>query len=333
MQSPLRRGCLTIQTCWRKVSTNRALQGTESIVVHGDSTTTAPFKTITNHFAKKCDILISDPPYCILERKRTYGETRGSKSVRASKLEDAPEVPKFASLADYRSFTEKWIRQSLSLGLEGGGFMIIWTNTLGKNIIVDVCASLGYVMIGEYCWAKATKVQNKVTSLPGKYRHFHEISSLDSETLLRVYESALIFAPQATTNPQLDNNLIRKRPRFGEKEGDLVLRSSIPWTVATSYHDHDKSGAAIAHSHPCHKPLQALLPLLSAWTYPGDIVLDPFAGSGGIRNAIQELNKLTQTQFQHECSPSTSMGDVPKTKCRQYAGIEILSRWVDENRV
>lgn len=299
--------------------------------MHGDSTTTAPFKTITSHFAKRCDILISDPPYCILERKRTYGETRGGKTVRASRLEDAPEVPKFVSLADYRSFTDKWIRQSLSQGLEEGGFMIIWTNTLGKNIIVDVCASLGYFMIGEYCWAKTTKLQNKITSLPGKYRHFHEVSSLDSETLLRVYESALIFAPNEMVNPQLNDNLIRKRPRWGEKEGELILRSSIPWTVATSYHDRDESGGAIAHSHPCHKPLPALLPLLSTWTYPGDIILDPFAGSGGIRCAVEELNKLTQAQIQHE--RRASMGDIRTSKCRQYAGVEILSRWVDENRV
>jgi site-specific DNA-methyltransferase (adenine-specific) len=268
-----------------------------------------------------------------LERKRTYGETRGSKTVRASKLEDAPEVPKFASLADYRLFTEKWIRQSLSQGLEEGGFMIIWTNTLGKNIIVDVCASLGYFMTGEYCWAKTTKIQNKIASLPGKYRHFHEISSLDSETLLRVYESALIFAPHKTVNPQLDDNLIRKRPRLGEKEGELIPRSSIPWTVATSYHDRDESGGTIAHSHPCHKPLPALLPLLSTWTYPGDIILDPFAGSGGIRRAVEELNILTQTQFHHERSPSASLDDMRISKCRQYAGVEILSHWVDENRV
>ena len=43
--------------------------------------------------------------------------------------------------------------------------------------------------------------------------------------------------------------------------------------------------------HPTQKPLSALLPLVSAFSQPGDIVLDPFAGSGSTCAAARTLGR------------------------------------------
>lgn len=43
--------------------------------------------------------------------------------------------------------------------------------------------------------------------------------------------------------------------------------------------------------HPTQKPLQPLKTLVSAFTKPGDIVLDPFCGSGSTLVAAQELGR------------------------------------------
>lgn len=291
-------------------------------VIEGDSCTALAYKSLFHKASTKANILITDPPYCILERKRVYGDNRGSGNKRSSRLEQSDEVPKFASLASYRDFTSRWISQSLREGLETNSLLIIWTNNLGKAVITDVCFSLNYELIGEYVWMKTTKTPTQQPSLRQLHPSFarcHPISTQESEVKLRMYESALILAPRAPTTTQCHAEFVSIRGR------PWVPRDSLPWAVATSYHDEPsqvsnsaESGAAMTNisAHPCHKPLSALLPLLHTWTLPNDTILDPFAGSGGILLALLAMNAS---------SPPTSSSS---TEVRKYRGIEMLPRWV-----
>lgn len=43
--------------------------------------------------------------------------------------------------------------------------------------------------------------------------------------------------------------------------------------------------------HPTQKPVEALTPLIEAFTKPGDLVLDPFSGSGSPLAAAQHLDR------------------------------------------
>ncbi|MBV8401883.1 MAG: site-specific DNA-methyltransferase [Acetobacteraceae bacterium] len=43
--------------------------------------------------------------------------------------------------------------------------------------------------------------------------------------------------------------------------------------------------------HPTQKPLPALLPLVKAFSAPGGLVLDPFAGSGSSLLAAKQLGR------------------------------------------
>lgn len=43
--------------------------------------------------------------------------------------------------------------------------------------------------------------------------------------------------------------------------------------------------------HPTQKPIQALTPLIEAFTRPGDLVLDPFSGSGSTLAAAQQTGR------------------------------------------
>jgi site-specific DNA-methyltransferase (adenine-specific) len=59
--------------------------------------------------------------------------------------------------------------------------------------------------------------------------------------------------------------------------------------VAAGYDDDGE--AARFGNHPNHKPFGVIEPLLRAYSRPGDLVLDPFAGSGSIPAAALRLSR------------------------------------------
>ena len=197
---------------------------------------------------ERADVLITDPPYCLLTRRRKGGDPRDAHAGR--KIDRAP-VTRFESVRDYRAFTEEWLPRAVS-HLRPGAPMAIWTNFLGKEPIRSVARSLGYQQVDEFAWAKRTSERE------------------GNEQLLRVYETALLFSREPL--PQLDD---AAPPRCR--------------CVAAGYDDDGE--AARWGSHPNHKPFSVLEALLRSWSRPGQLVLDPFTGSGSIPAAALRLGR------------------------------------------
>jgi site-specific DNA-methyltransferase (adenine-specific) len=194
-------------------------------------------------------LLHTDPPYCLLTRRRRGGDLRDR---RAHKKIDREPVVRFETVRDYRHFTEQWLPVA-ARHLDPAARMVIWTNYLGKDPILSVARSLGFSHLwGEFVWAKRT------TEREG------------NEQLLRVYEVALVLARTAPPAP-------------------LAGDGPVPWAVVAGYDDDGE--AARAGDHPHHKPFGVLEPLLRLYSAPGDVVLDPFAGSGSIPAAALRLGR------------------------------------------
>ena len=195
----------------------------------------------------KADLLLTDPPYCLLTRRRKFGDLR---DPRAHKKIDRDPVVRFESVREYRSFTETWLPLAVR-HLAGRAPLIIWTNLLGKQPILETADRLGYShLLGEYTWGKRTTDKNS------------------NEQTLRVYEVALVIGRDPLPAPRPED-----RP--------------LVWAVAGGYDD-EKEGA-LWGEHPHHKPFSVLEPLLRTWSKPGDTVYDPFAGSGSIPVAALRL--------------------------------------------
>lgn len=231
-----------------------------NVILQGDA-----LYACTRFQSQVADVIVTDPPYCILERRRKGGVLREPKLFSSSKTADESLrhlIPRFKDMTAYRDFTFSWLHPCIHHVLRKKSdrcSIIIWTNSLGKQVIISECAKLDYILRGEYVWAK--------TSDRNGAEGFGNASlSTKNEILLRVYESALIFQYQPATLPAM-------MPR------ELEQPYKLPWSVVTGY----KSAEPL---HPCHKPLVALLPLIHAWTRPGDVVLDPFCGSGGVLDAV-----------------------------------------------
>lgn len=199
---------------------------------------------------ERAALLLTDPPYCLLTRRRRQGEPRDPKG---RKIEGEP-VLRFESVRDYRKFTEEWLPVAAR---HTDGPLILWTNFLGKEPLLSTARGCGWAhLAGEYAWAK----------LPGK----RSAVLGANEELARIYEVALVLLreplpPPAPADP----------PR--------------PWAALAGYDDDGE--AENWGSHPNHKPFGVLESLLRAWSRPGDLVLDPFAGSGSIPAAALRLGR------------------------------------------
>lgn len=197
---------------------------------------------------RKADLLLTDPPYCLLTRRRKGGDLRDPKH---RKVEREPSV-RFESVREYRQFTREWMERALPR-LAGDRPLVIWTNFLGKAPILEAASALGYREVwGELAWGKRSQAGG------------------GNEQLVRVYEVALV---------------IGRAPAPAPGPGD----PPSCWAVITGYDD-EGEGAGWG-DHPHHKPFSALEPLVRAWSRPGELVLDPFAGSGSIPVAAARLGR------------------------------------------
>jgi site-specific DNA-methyltransferase (adenine-specific) len=192
--------------------------------------------------------LVTDPPSCLLTRRRKGGDPRDPKGA---KIERGP-VLRFETVRDYRAFTHDWLSVAVK-HLAPGAPLAIWTNFLGKDPIRAAVHEAGYPFeVAEYVWAKRTSEGG------------------GNEILLRVYETALVFAREPWAAP-------------APADPPRAL------CVAAGYDDDGE--AARWGSHPNHKPYGVLDPLLRQVTRPGQLILDPFAGSGSIPAAAARLGR------------------------------------------
>lgn len=126
--------------------------------------------------SERAQLLLTDPPYCLLTRRRKQGDLRDPKGAKNE------SVRRFEDVREYRAFTEAWLG---NVTPHVDGPLIVWTNLLGKEPIRTAAAKLGWShLFGEYVWGKKTRESNS------------------GEELLRVVEVALIMTKEPAPAPR-----------------------------------------------------------------------------------------------------------------------------------
>lgn len=149
--------------------------------IAGDSTTPQAWDRALS--GRVADALVTDPPYCLLTRRRKSGAERDPKD---RKIERGP-LRRFEDVREYRAFTQGWLGLA-ARHLRPSAPLVIWTNLLGRQPITDVARALGWAcLLGEFVWGKRTREGNS------------------GEEILRVVETALVFsrAPLPARTPEL----------------------------------------------------------------------------------------------------------------------------------
>jgi site-specific DNA-methyltransferase (adenine-specific) len=150
-------------------------------ILQGDATRAADWDRALA--GERANALITDPPYCILTRRKKSGEVREKKD---RKIERGP-LRRFENVREYREFTRAWLKLAAER-LVPTAAMVVWTNLLGKEPIIASAGELGWLNLrGEFVWGKRTREGNS------------------GEEILRVVEVALVLTRDAPAPAQTED--------------------------------------------------------------------------------------------------------------------------------
>ena len=194
------------------------------------------------------DLIFADPPYNL----QLGGDLSRPDNSRVDGVDDAWD--KFDSFAAYDAFTRAWLKEARRILKPDGA---IWVIGSYHNIF-----RVGAAIQDEDFWILNDVIWNKTNPMPNfrgtRFTNAHE---------------TLIWAARSKDARYTFNYTALKTAN-----DDLQMRSD--WSLPICTGNERLKGAGGAKAHPTQKPEALLYRVLIAATNPGDLVLDPFFGSG-----------------------------------------------------
>jgi modification methylase len=212
-------------------------------ILKGD--TVEELKKLPDNFA---DLVFADPPYNL----QLGGDLTRPDNSRVDGVDDAWD--RFRSFADYDAFTRAWLTQARRVLKPDGALWVIGSY---HNIfrVGAALQDLGFWLLNDVIWVKSNPMPNFRGT---RFTNAHE---------------TLIWASKSKEGRPTFNYSALKTAN-----DDLQMRSD--WTLPICTGNERLKGAAGAKAHPTQKPEALLYRVLLATTHPGDVVVDPFFGSG-----------------------------------------------------
>ncbi|HEY3778033.1 MAG TPA: site-specific DNA-methyltransferase [Rhizomicrobium sp.] len=207
-----------------------------------------------------CDLVFADPPYNLqLER-----ELRRPDNSRVDAVDD--HWDRFASFAEYDHFTRAWLKAARRVLKDTGALWVIGSyHSIFR--VGAILQNLGFWILNDVVWRKT----NPMPNFRGRrFTNAHEtliwcMKSREQKTYTFNYEAMKAL------------------------NDELQMRSD--WTLpicAGSERLKDSSGAK---AHSTQKPESLLHRVIVSSTKPGDVVLDPFFGSGTTGAVARRLGR------------------------------------------
>ncbi len=167
------------------------------------------------------------------------------------------------TLEEYRDFLRK-VWEEVKRVLVPGGRVCINIANLGRKpyiplhaFIIEDMLNLGFLMRGEIIWNKASS--SSPSTAWGSWL------SAKNPTIRDIHEYILVFSKQMFSRENIGRKSTISREEF------LEYTKSV-WTFAAE--------PATRVGHPAPFPVELPYRLIQLYTFEGEIVLDPFMGSG-----------------------------------------------------
>jgi len=206
------------------------------------------------------DLVFADPPYNL----QLEGELRRPDNSKVDACDD--HWDQFASFADYDRFTRDWLAAARHCLKDTGGLWVIgsYHNIFRVGAILQ---DLGFWILNDVVWRKT----NPMPNFRGKrFTNAHE---------------TLIWAAKSREQKSYTFNYEAMKALNDE----LQMRSD--WTMPICSGGERLKDEAGEKAHTTQKPEALLHRVIVASTRPGDVVLDPFFGSGTTGAVAKRLGR------------------------------------------
>ena len=207
------------------------------------------------------DAVFADSPYNLQLGEKTLYRPEDQTAARAVR----DQWDTFESTDAYSEFTRKWVAECKRVLKPDGAF---WTIGSYHNIfrIGAILQDLGFWILNDIVWVKTNPMPNFRGT---RFTNAHE---------------TLIWATPRKTGKYTFNYETMKKLNGGKQ-----MRSD--WDMNICLGEERIKGADGKSLHNTQKPLDLLRRVILASTKPGDIILDPFVGSGTTAAAARELGR------------------------------------------
>lgn len=207
---------------------------------------------------KSVDMIFADPPYNL----QLQNDLWRPNLTRVDAVDDAWD--QFDSLEVYDQFTMAWLKAARRVLNDDG---TIWVIGSYHNIyrVGKILMDLGFWILNEVVWIKT----NPMPNFRGvRFTNAHE---------------TLIWAQKHQGHPYTFNYHHMK-----SINGDLQMRSDWVLPICTGHERLRINGEKV---HSTQKPEALLHRVITSSTTPGDIVLDPFFGTGTTGAVAKKLHR------------------------------------------
>ncbi|WP_425567122.1 site-specific DNA-methyltransferase [Sphingomonas cynarae] len=208
--------------------------------------------------ARSVDMVFADPPYNL----QLGGELFRPDGSHVDAVTD--EWDKFDTFAAYDAFTRAWLAEAHRILKDDG---TIWVIGSYHNIfrVGTAVQDLGYWILNDIVWRKANPMPNFRGT---RFTNAHE---------------TLIWASKHEKAKYTFNYRSMKT-----LNDELQMRSDWEFPICGGPERLKKDGTKV---HPTQKPEALLYRILLACTKPGDVVLDPFFGTGTTGAVAKRLGR------------------------------------------
>lgn len=215
---------------------------------------------------KVADLLLADPPYGV----DYHGRTKDRLTIANDKIDSQDELREF--LCDFLSVADPFIK--------GGGVFYIFFPGDNMRVFLEAITSK-YRIRSTLIWVK-----NAMASGWGDYRYRHE-------PILYGWKDGEHYwcgsrSQDSILDKEIDYDAMTKADAVAMLK-DILDNNAVP-TTALKF-----AKPAANREHPTMKPIALLAYLIKNSSRSGEIVLDPFGGSGSTLLACEQTGRVCYT--------------------------------------
>jgi modification methylase len=224
-------------------------------IIHGDS-----LEELKKLPDRSVDLVFADPPYNL----QLGGELLRPDNSKVDAVDD--DWDRFESFEAYDAFTKAWLAECRRVLKDEGALWVIGSY---HNIfrVGATLQDLGFWILNDIVWRKSNPMPNFKGT---RFTNAHE---------------TLIWATKARGGRRYTFNYDAMKMANDE----LQMRSD--WTLPLCTGEERLKDGAGAKAHPTQKPEALLHRVILASSRPGDVILDPFFGTGTTGAAAKRLGR------------------------------------------